>query len=306
MVAAVRALSLDAFSPLVAWVSFTPYVAVLLVVGAGLAFAWHARAAAGVMLVMGFVLVALVAPRTVEKNSGGSVDHVGASYTKILSANLLKGHASPRAFTQLVRASDPDVVAMQELTPEFWASIVRDGGIGEAYRYRWAQPQAQRNGFGIMSRHPLKKLIPKDPSLTELIWPEFALGGTPISLRTIHPSPPVAPVSTRGWQRNLSELPAAEGVNENGDRWHHDRLRVVAGDFNATLDHREFRRLLDRGFVDAGNEKGAGMTPTWEGDFFRLTIDHIVVDDHLDVVDYSVHDLPGSDHNAVFAELRWD
>ena len=39
--------------------------------------------------------------------------------------------------------------------------------------------------------------------------------------------------------------------------------QILAGDFNATLDHAEFRALLDRGYVDAADAVGDGLTPTW-------------------------------------------
>ncbi len=39
----------------------------------------------------------------------------------------------------------------------------------------------------------------------------------------------------------------------------------MAGDFNATLDHPELRRLLTRGWRDAGRERGEALEPTWHG-----------------------------------------
>ena len=36
-------------------------------------------------------------------------------------------------------------------------------------------------------------------------------------------------------------------------------VRILAGDFNATLDHPELRALLDRGYVDAADAAGAGL-----------------------------------------------
>ena len=296
LVAGVRVFALDRFSPLVAWVSFTPYVAGLLFVGAGLAFWKQARVAAGVFVVVGMLLCVLIAPRMLA--SDGAEVRGGTGLT-VLTANLLKGHASPHAFTQLVRATDPDVIAMQELTPETWESLIRPGGIGSRYPYRFAQPQRKRHGVGVMSRLPLKELPPgrrgEPVRYSDFIWPELRVGDMPVAFRTIHPNPPVAPRQTRGWQRNLADLPGSPSRD--------GLMRVVAGDFNATVDHRAFRALLDRGYTDAGYVTGNGLTPTWEGDFFRLTIDHVIVDRRVAVRSYSVHDLPGSDHNAVFVRL---
>ena len=39
-------------------------------------------------------------------------------------------------------------------------------------------------------------------------------------------------------------------------------MRLLVGDFNATLDHAALRRLLDTGYRDAASVVGQGMTPT--------------------------------------------
>jgi endonuclease/exonuclease/phosphatase family metal-dependent hydrolase len=82
-------------------------------------------------------------------------------------------------------------------------------------------------------------------------------------------------------------------------------LRVILGDFNATLDHAAFRDLLDDGYVDAADATGDGLAPTWSGGPLNLpiTIDHVVLDARLGVRATSVHTIAGSDHRAVVAEL---
>ena len=39
--------------------------------------------------------------------------------------------------------------------------------------------------------------------------------------------------------------------------------RVLAGDFNATLDHAAFRAVLRLGYADAAQQTGNALTPTW-------------------------------------------
>ncbi len=84
---------------------------------------------------------------------------------------------------------------------------------------------------------------------------------------SVHPPAPVNGERVAAIRHDLRELPAPEaGV-----------VRIVAGDFNATLDNAELRRLLDRGYEDAAAELGAGLEPTWPvGGRRRLpvTIDH--------------------------------
>jgi endonuclease/exonuclease/phosphatase (EEP) superfamily protein YafD len=82
--------------------------------------------------------------------------------------------------------------------------------------------------------------------------------------------------------------------------------RVLAGDFNATLDHATLRRLIGRGYADAADRAGRGLVPTWGLGQSRppLTIDHVLLDRRCAVQSVQIHDLPGSDHRALFARLR--
>ena len=53
----------------------------------------------------------------------------------------------------------------------------------------------------------------------------------------------------RGWQAVIAD---AAGASADG------RRTVLAGDFNATLDHRDLRRLLARGYNDAADATVTG------------------------------------------------
>ncbi|MBE2997876.1 endonuclease/exonuclease/phosphatase family protein [Nocardiopsis sp. HNM0947] len=111
-----------------------------------------------------------------------------------------------------------------------------------------------------------------------------------------HPVPPVAPSGIERWTYETASLPEAD---DGGP------LRIVAGDFNATLDHAALRDLLASGYVDAAAETGNGLEPTWPNGRPSppLTIDHVLVDGTASVDATSVHDAPGSDHRAVLATL---
>jgi endonuclease/exonuclease/phosphatase family metal-dependent hydrolase len=84
-------------------------------------------------------------------------------------------------------------------------------------------------------------------------------------------------------------------------------LRVLLGDFNATLDHHELRRILDRGYADAADATGDGLRTTWPaGRRFppEITIDHVLADRRIAPRDVTVHLVPRSDHRAVVAVLE--
>jgi endonuclease/exonuclease/phosphatase family metal-dependent hydrolase len=111
------------------------------------------------------------------------------------------------------------------------------------------------------------------------------------------PKPPWFPAAAARWRSHLSALPAPA-----------DSPRILAGDFNATLDHAQFRRLLRRGYLDAASQAGNGLSPTWGpqpgGRMALIAIDHVLTDRRCAVVTTSAHRLPGTDHRALYAELR--
>jgi endonuclease/exonuclease/phosphatase (EEP) superfamily protein YafD len=91
--------------------------------------------------------------------------------------------------------------------------------------------------------------------------------------------------------------------------------RMMAGDFNATLDHGAVRRLLDTGLHDAAREARSGVQPTWPAPrwmrvfwvrppFSLITIDHVLVSRDFAAVSTSAHTISDSDHRGLVARLR--
>ena len=82
---------------------------------------------------------------------------------------------------------------------------------------------------------------------------------------------------------------------------------MLAGDFNATLDHADLRDLLDRGYRDAAEQAGVGLRPTWPAGKDLLpalvTIDHVLADRRVRVISARSVAIPGSDHRGVLTEL---
>jgi endonuclease/exonuclease/phosphatase family metal-dependent hydrolase len=123
-------------------------------------------------------------------------------------------------------------------------------------------------------------------------------GITGFEFRNIHPAPPVRPGGpTREWKAALKSIAPA------GKRG--SIPQVVVGDMNATLDHRDLRAAISRGYTDSGAVTGNGFEWTWRGvgSWWQLVIDHILIDERASVKDYRVTDLPGSDHNAISATV---
>ena len=287
----VRLFGLERGFPMVPLVAFTPLMVVGAVAVTALAALLRQRAAAGVAAVLAAVLVVLVAPRAL-----GGPDGADGPRLRVLSANMQFGTGSPEALVDAVRRTRADVLSVQELTPEL-ARDLDAAGLAELLPERVIEPRPRGPGIGLYARIPLTpgpitgRL--RNPLAVATARPP---GGPPVELMAVHVTPPNRH-QVAGWRADLRAVPRAKPRG---------RLRILAGDFNATLDHAELRDLLDSGYVDAADEVGAGLRATWPDDR-RLpppvTIDHVLADARAGVREVSVHPIPGTDHRAVFAEL---
>jgi endonuclease/exonuclease/phosphatase (EEP) superfamily protein YafD len=282
--------------PLVQLVAFTPYVAAWALVPAVLALALRRWAAASVALLVAGALFAAVAPRSLPDDQPPAAGPT----LRVLTANLLVGGADPAALVALVRTNRVDLLAMQEFTPAAQAALDA-AGLAELLPHRQLNALPGVVGSALYSRFPLSANGVRKHSgygFTQAYATVAVPGAPPVLVESIHPTAPSAVSLVRNWRANLYAEPAA---TPDGP------LRILAGDFNATLDHAPLRALLDTGYVDAAASVGAGLTGTWgpyDGDDIPpVTIDHVLVDRRIAVREVSVHPLRHSDHRPVLAEV---
>jgi endonuclease/exonuclease/phosphatase (EEP) superfamily protein YafD len=285
-----RTLGLDPGHVVVEAMAFTPYAALTSPLPVIVALLLRRRIVAGIagLAVVAFAL-ALV-PRAI---AGGGPDANGARVT-VMTANLYEGHGDPRAVMALVRRYHVDVLSLQEVTPQELARLDAAGAAG-VLPERVAEPRPGAAGTALLARTPLEPVTSADAG--DHAQPAAQLRDSLLVVTAVHPAPPVNRAQEDGWTRALDELPGAEA----------SRLRILAGDFNATLDHRALRGVLDRGYADAADRAGAGLRATWPAVRRRalpITIDHVLVDRRIRVEAFHVVSIPGSDHLGCVVTLR--
>jgi endonuclease/exonuclease/phosphatase (EEP) superfamily protein YafD len=292
--AALRLLGLERGFPLVPLLAFTPLAAAAAVLVVAATALLRQRVAALVAAVLAVLLVGSVAPRAL----GGPSEPDGAAgpRLRVLSANMRYGNGSAKALVALVRRTRADVLSVQELSPQLVREL--DGaGLAELLPERVVDPGGRGEGIGLYARVPLAPGSVPGTTRNPLAVASARLpGGPPVELVAVHVTPPFRNL-VGAWRADLRALP---GATPDGP------VRILAGDFNATLDHAELRRLLDAGYEDAADEVGAGLRATWPRGWrfpHPVTIDHVLADRRCGVRAFSVHAIPGTDHRAVFAEL---
>lgn len=295
--AGLRATGREAGFPLVPALAFTPYAAATTAVPVAVA-AW-ARSGAGALLSAGAgaVLAGSVLRRAAAAPTPVRPD---GPRLRLATVSLRKGLVPASAVLDLVRRYEIDVLSVQELTPRAEAALRAAGldAILPVSHVIPARPGAVIAASGaVWTRRPVvaRGTVPggfEQPTV------RLTVDGAPdVEVTAVHTTPPsTSPAAVRGWERDLTALPAPEpGL-----------LRVLAGDFNATLDHAALRALLRRGYADAAVATGRALAWTWRPlrlRFPRLTLDHVLVDPRIDVVSLDLVPIPGSDHLSVVVEL---
>jgi endonuclease/exonuclease/phosphatase (EEP) superfamily protein YafD len=285
--AVVRGLGLDLDHPLTALVGLTPYAAATAPLPVVLALALRRRAVAVVAAAAAVVLVLAVAPRAI---GGGGAEGAGGPSLTVMSVNLAVGNGAVAAVVREARRRRVDVLSLQEVSAETLAALDRAGGRA-LFPQRVTATAPGAGGEALLVRSGLEVGDgDREP------WPAATLDGR-VRVVAVHPRPPVSRAAHDEWRGLLRALPSTgpRGVPV-----------VLAGDFNATLDHRELRRLLGRGYVDAADATGGGLAPTWpagRGPPPFMAIDHVLADRRLGVRGFATFAIPGSDHRGVVARL---
>lgn len=291
---ALRGVGFDQQKYAAAAIALTPYALPAAAV-LGLFALLFKRWLLAIVLVLCTVLLAIIVlPRAFVKSRPIGV----GTQVRVLSVNLFFGRADAAAVVNLARGAKADVLSLQELTPEA-AAALEAAGLSQELPFQVFDTGAGATGTGIASRHPLSRIaLGRTPAPGAYAQPAALInlpGPRDMELMAVHPRDPMGAKGTESWLADLGILPEPRTEGP---------ARVLAGDFNATLDHSPLRRLLGQGYQDAADQAGAGLTSTWpaRGAFPPpVTLDHVLVDRRCPVDRFDVFDVPGSAHRSVLA-----
>ncbi|WP_245718055.1 endonuclease/exonuclease/phosphatase family protein [Nocardia miyunensis] len=218
---------------------------------------------------------------------------------RVMQANILVGGADPEALAASVDRLGIEILTVCEVTPEGLERIMASR-LPQLLPYHYCSTGEVGDGTGIWSRYPLSDTRRHDGFVTELLSASVDLpDGGSVLVYAVHPVPPW-PRDPADWLREmellrqmLAKVPADAGPV------------VVAGDFNATADHRPYRALLEADYRDVAISTGSGILPTYAADRWYppvIAIDHILL---RDADPHEVHtvSLPGSDHRGIWAAI---
>jgi endonuclease/exonuclease/phosphatase (EEP) superfamily protein YafD len=292
---------LDRQSPFAQLVSVRPWLLVgvtALLVMLLIVFFFERRMLPFVAGVLAVLLIGggLVLPRIVSD----PVPAGGRPFT-VLAFNTYEGTADIEQVAALIEQHRPDVIALSEAGQRFadrLAPLVEP--LGYALHSSVGERAKDVGGVTAVVSDRLGDVqvrIGKETSSFPYV--ELSGGGLgDLRMVAFHSVAPV-PGSVPDWEHDLALL---------GQWCTGPTPAVVAGDFNATLDHSPLRAGT-AGCGDAAAQRGQGLVPTWGPsprirEEFGPQIDHVFATDGIVAETFEVHDVTGSDHRAVLTTLR--
>jgi endonuclease/exonuclease/phosphatase family metal-dependent hydrolase len=281
--------------------SFTPWLAVPAAAAMLLAFLgrsrWQQALTAALLVCQAFWLFPFDIGRAAAETAGATVE------LKAMNINSEFGRADASDIVRLVRENDIGLLTIQEHSQALQDRLSAEG-LDALLPNRISNPTDDAGGSAVYSRYPVEQvgLIPDTAFTMPTVRLTAAAGGhvAELEVTNVHALPPVD-VRVDQWRSDLAAVGRLAVRPGN---------RLLIGDFNATLDHSEFRDLLDGvngpGLVDVGAASGSRLVPTWPMDGQLLpgiTIDHLVTSPGLGSSGYQVRRVAGTDHAAVLATL---
>jgi endonuclease/exonuclease/phosphatase (EEP) superfamily protein YafD len=217
----------------------------------------------------------------------------------VLQANLKVGGADPDALTQLVRDHQVDILATEELTTAEEQGLI-EAGLPALLPHRYTAPLADGGGgLGMWSRFPLSDTHNLPGYSAGVLTARVGVPGAELTFVALHLSPPFRqPIEV--WRTEIADLRATLAGLPSG------APVIAAGDFNATVDHAQFRGLLTGGYHDAADDAGAGYLPTYPDDRWwgpLIGIDHVLTRGAAVARSADTFSVPNSDHRALLVDV---
>ena len=217
---------------------------------------------------------------------------------RVVSSNLEYPRRDSTPLGRELAAFEPDVLLLQELSPEH-LTMIKSAGAFDPFPYSYVDARPGSFGGGIWSRFPLSEGETWQVAGVPLVRATIDVDGTRVRVFDVHLKAPTRPRWVPVWKAQLAAL-ATDAAAHGGPV-------IMAGDYNATYGHAPFRRLLAVGLRDAHTEAGRGLATTWPVNnpllppLFRL--DHVLVSREFEVLAAREGRGPGTDHRPVVADL---
>jgi endonuclease/exonuclease/phosphatase (EEP) superfamily protein YafD len=213
----------------------------------------------------------------------------------VMSLNMYVGSADPAEVVET--AEQADIVILVEVTPGALQAL-EGKAWDKHFRYSVGSTQEGVGGTAIYSRFPLSQARLIGP--TEFLQWTLVVdvpGVGPVRLLAVHPCNPYC--GGGRWRSDHQLIRDAVAQDQSAPI-------IVAGDFNAVLDHSPMQQLHRMGLRSVDDVAGAGWMPTFPANRRippLLPIDHVLVNDQLTATSVRTVAIDRTDHLGLLATL---
>ena len=256
-----------------------------------LLFALNRRPYGLVMLAMAVVNAAYVVPWYL----GDTPRDNGATLT-ILHSNIFASNRDASRLLEQIEAERPDIVFVQELT-EAHSEIL--AVLGEQYSHMVLAPRSGSFGIGVWSTIPFvdSEVFETTPLELPNLRLVIEFDGRELTLFSTHPVPPMG----REWYEYRNTQLGILGQAITGT----SGSVALVGDLNISMWANHYRKLGETtGLRNA--RKGHGIAPSWPTflPIGMIPIDHVLLDDGLQAIEFRTLPSVGSDHLPVLVKIQ--
>ena len=220
---------------------------------------------------------------------------------RVMTINMLFGRADPQSIVAVANGQ-ADVLLVEEFTPRAAANLAA-AGLEKSFPYKSLDARPGGTGVGLYSRYPITTQEKVRGFAMAMVSTRIQVAGLTRdpAVLCVHLAAPW-PQAVNGWHDDLAKLRttmADLAAKADG------AAVLVGGDFNSTVDMKQYRDLLTNGYEDSTRQAGAGRKLTYPADRGFppvIGIDHILTR-NATAVSTSTVEIPGSDHRALLATV---
>jgi endonuclease/exonuclease/phosphatase (EEP) superfamily protein YafD len=221
-----------------------------------------------------------------------------APHVRVVTANIRYDNDRADVLADQLGRLDADVMLLQEVTPQWWDTLV-EHGVVDRYPGRARALRTDAGGEVILSRWPLHNVRRVDAGIWPVQTADVTIAGTEVHLVNLHPVPPFQSFSAN--QEMLRTIfPLLRRTLRTGEP------TIAAGDLNATQFNRVLHQLQGLGLRSLHEATGRPWATTWPNGHHKvppIRLDHVLYNKRVVGLRAREGDGAGSDHRPVIGEV---
>lgn len=212
---------------------------------------------------------------------------------RVAHMNVWQMNTDHASAISAVLASDPDLISVQEVSPEWAAALAH--GLERTHPYRHVVPQTNCYGIALFSRFPLLHARTIEIAGSQFIEAEVMVSGRPIRVLAVHATSPIS--YAHFCRRNAQLVALADRIAAS------DLPTLLIGDLNTVHWDQAYQRFCARSGARPVNSP---YQITWPsvGPLAMIPLDHALVSGGLSSSSITSFKVAGSDHRGLVAEVH--